>query len=150
MRQEPQTSFPSSIVLAFSAIDEHATINDFRFEETLSVFDGLTLQTLRKLSIERKALHPHARAPGADLDALERKCVCDTRRVNTCNTHHIRLEQYIGSMDSYMDKARCVYPVPRNTHASRCLARWHPPRNNESSLSTTPPCRNQHTAPCTP
>lgn len=75
MRQEPQAAFPSSVLLAFSAIDEHASTNDFRFEETLSVFDGLTLQTLRKLSIERKAsLGSHARQSGADLDALERKC----------------------------------------------------------------------------
>lgn len=76
MRQEPQISFPSSVVLEFPHIDANLNTNAFQYEQTLSVFDGLTLQTLRKLSQAREScLHQSARKSGADLHALELRYV---------------------------------------------------------------------------
>lgn len=143
MRQEPQLSFPSSILLEFPLIDANLNTNAFQYEQTLSVFDGLTLQTLRKLSQAREAcLHQSARKSGADLHVLEQR-YADTMCVlwvYLCVSHRQCIHAHTGYSSTLqawiVTSTRCVGPcghcvytmhsttqptpaLPPNTHTSR-------------------------------
>ena len=88
MRQDPDEKFACSILLHFNQLYKSLQTKEFRFEETLSVFDAPTLQNLRTLTLRRNTVFlPDGRKPGIDLEELEG-----------------RLLQYAASVEGYIDK----------------------------------------------
>lgn len=116
MRQDNDEKHTSGILLSFSQLYKHLHTREFRYEETLSVFDAPTLQTLRSLTLKRSsALMAEARKSGSDLEALD-----------------TALLQYASCTESYITK---VYSNMANSEKQRVELEWNAPLS-QSQLGT--------------